>query len=62
MNELWSALSLVAIIEGLFLFITPEGWKRTAEQLHAMPSMRLRAVGGVVLVAGLLALHFVRGG
>jgi uncharacterized protein len=62
MHDLWSALSLVAIIEGLFLFVTPEGWKRTAEQLYAMPSTRLRAVGGVVVIAGLLSLHFVRGG
>ncbi len=62
MHELWSALSLVAIIEGLVLFVSPEGWKRTAEQLYAMPSTRLRAVGGVVVIAGLLSLHFVRGG
>jgi len=61
MNDLWSALSLVVIIEGLFLFVTPDGWKRTAEQLYAMPSTRLRAVGGVVVIAGLLSLHFVRG-
>ena len=62
MNDLWSALSLVAIIEGMFLFVTPEGWKRTAEQLYAMPSTRLRAVGGLVVIVGLLSLHFVRGG
>jgi len=62
MNDLWSALSLVAVIEGLVLFVSPEGWKRTAEQLYAMPSARLRAVGGVVVIAGLLSLHFVRGG
>ena len=62
MNDLWSALCLVAILEGLFLFVTPDGWKRTAEQLHAMPSTRLRAIGGLVLIAGLLSLHFVRGG
>ena len=62
MNDLWSALSLVAIIEGMFLFVTPEGWKRTAEQLYAMPSTRLRAVGGLVVIVGLLSLHVVRGG
>lgn len=62
MHDLWSALSLVAIIEGLVLFVSPEGWKRTAEHLYAMPSTRLRAVGGVVVIVGLLSLHLIRGG
>lgn len=62
MHDLWSALSLVAIIEGLVLFVSPEGWKRTAEHLYAMPSTRLRTVGGVVVIVGLLSLHLIRGG
>ena len=60
MNDLWAALCLVAVIEGLFLFIAPGGWKRAAEQLHAMPNSRLRAVGGLVVAAGLAALALVR--
>ena len=43
MSDLWSALCLVAILEGLFLFAAPGGWKRTAEQLHALPNERLVA-------------------
>lgn len=62
MNDLWAALCLVAVIEGLFLFIAPGGWKRAAEQLHAMSNANLRTVGGVVLVLGLVSLHLVRGG
>ena len=62
MNDLWAALCLVAVIEGLFLFIAPDGWKRAAEQLHAMSNANLRTVGGVVLVLGLVSLHLVRGG
>ena len=34
MNDLWSALCLVAVLEGLFLFAAPAAWKRAAEQLH----------------------------
>jgi len=62
MNELWSALCLVVVFEGLLLFAAPGAWKRTAELLHAMPNSRLRAVGGVVVVVGLLALYAIRGG
>lgn len=58
--ELISALCLVAVLEGLFLFAAPRGWKRAAEQLQAMPDRQLRIVGAVVVAVGLLALWLVR--
>ena len=60
MTDLWSALCLVAVLEGLLLFAMPDAWRRAAEQLHAMPNSRLRAVGGLVIAAGLVALMLVR--
>jgi len=60
MADLWSALCLVAVLEGLFLFAAPDGWKRAAEKLHAMPTRQLRIIGGGVVVLGLLALYLVR--
>jgi uncharacterized protein YjeT (DUF2065 family) len=62
MGELWAALCLVAVLEGLFLFAAPGGWKRAAEQLQGLPDRHLRAIGGGVLILGLLSLHFVKGG
>jgi uncharacterized protein len=62
MNDLWAALALVAVLEGLLLFAFPNIWKRTAEQLLAMPPSRLRGFGGLMLAAGLIALYLVRGG
>jgi uncharacterized protein YjeT (DUF2065 family) len=61
MTELWSALCLVAVLEGLFLFAAPGGWKRAAEKLHAMPDRSLRAVGGLVVIIGMVSLYFIRG-
>ena len=61
MTELLSALALVAVLEGLLLFVAPGGWKRAAEQLYAMPNARLRVVGFVVVMLGLLSLFLVRG-
>ncbi|HET6434701.1 MAG TPA: DUF2065 family protein [Xanthomonadaceae bacterium] len=61
MNDLWSALCLVAVFEGLLLFAAPNAWRRAAEQLHAMPNNRLRAIGGFVVIAGLVILKLVRG-
>jgi uncharacterized protein len=58
--ELISALCLVAVLEGLFLFVAPRGWKRAAEQLYALPDRHLRVVGAVVVGLGLLSLWLVR--
>ncbi len=61
MNDLWAALALVAVLEGLLLFAFPNVWKRTAEQLLALPARQLRLIGGAMLAAGLLALVLIRG-
>lgn len=60
-NDLLSALCLVAVIEGLLLFAAPGAWKRTAAQMLDQPERRLRNIGGALVIAGLLALYFVRG-
>ena len=62
MGDLWGALCLVAVLEGLFLFAAPGAWKRAAEQLQQMPDEQVRRVGAVVLILGLVALWLVRGG
>lgn len=62
MKDLWAALALVAVLEGLLLFAFPDVWKRTAEQLLAMPTRQLRLFGGVILTCGLIGLYLVRGG
>lgn len=60
-GELISALCLVAVLEGLFLFVAPNGWKQAAAQLQAMPDKQLRVVGGIVVAVGVVALYLVRG-
>jgi uncharacterized protein len=60
MTDLWAALALVAVLEGLALFAFPNVWRRAAEQLLAMPPQQLRLIGGLMLIAGLVALYFVR--
>lgn len=60
MTELVSALCLVAVLEGLFLFAAPRAWKRFAAQLHALPDRNLRWLGGVVTAGGVLALWLAR--
>ncbi len=60
MTDLWAALALVAVLEGLALFAFPNIWRRAAEQLLAMPPQQLRLIGGLILAGGLVGLYFVR--
>lgn len=60
MTDLWAALALVAVLEGLALFAFPNVWRRAAEQLLAMPPQQLRLIGGLVLIAGLVGLYLAR--
>ena len=60
MQDLYSALCLVAIIEGLFLFVAPLAWKRMAAQMLEQPAASLRAMGAAALFVGLAVLWWVR--
>jgi len=61
MPDLWAALCLVLVLEGLLLFAAPGAWKRAVAQLLAMGERSLRIAGAVMIGLGLLALQWVRG-
>ncbi|ROZ62388.1 DUF2065 domain-containing protein [Ramlibacter sp. WS9] len=52
----WSALALVLVIEGLFPFISPGGWRRTFQKLLALEDGQLRFFGLCSIVIGLVLL------
>jgi hypothetical protein len=59
--DLWAALALVLILEGLIPFVSPRGYKNMVEQMAAMPEKMIRNVGLVLIFCGLVALLTVRG-
>ena len=59
MRDLAAALCLVLVLEGLFLFAAPAAWKRAAERMQQVEPRALRVIGGVMIVAGLIALRIV---
>ena len=61
MSDLWAALCLGLVIEGLLLFVAPATWKQAVTQLLEQPDRALRVAGGVMMAAGLVALWWVRG-
>lgn len=60
MQDLLSALCLVAILEGLFLFAAPLAWKRMAARLLELPAAALRQSGALMLAIGLAVLWWLR--
>lgn len=60
-TELFSALALVMIIEGIIPFITPQGYKKSMQQMLAMPESKLRVVGFSLMLVGAISLFFIRG-
>lgn len=60
LHDLLAALALVAVLEGLLLFAAPDYWKRMAEQLQQLPVRRLRVIGGVLVVVGVVSLQLLR--
>ncbi len=59
-GDLFAALALVMIIEGIIPFISPQGYKNTMQQLTSMPESTLRSIGFGLMLVGVVSLYFVR--
>jgi uncharacterized protein YjeT (DUF2065 family) len=55
-DELWSALALVLIIEGILPFVAPRVWRSSFVRLTRLTDGQLRFVGLLAIGIGLLAL------
>lgn len=53
---LWIALGLVLVLEGLFPFLSPQGWRRMFSQLLQLTDQQVRQCGLVCLVLGLVLI------
>jgi uncharacterized protein YjeT (DUF2065 family) len=58
-HELFAALCLVFVIEGLLLFAAPQAWQRMVEQMRQLEPRQLRMIGGVMVGVGVLLLKLV---
>ena len=59
--DLWAALALVLVLEGLIPFISPNGFRNMVRQMAAMPEKTIRSVGLLLMIGGLALLLLVRG-
>lgn len=58
-TDLFNAIALVLIIEGLMPFISPSGLKKTYDSIRQIPDSTLRIIGLSSVVAGVLMLLFL---
>ena len=57
-TDLWAALALVLVFEGLFPLIAPGGWRNTFMKLLQLREGQLRFFGLCSVLLGLLLLWF----
>jgi len=58
-RELFVALAMVLIIEGIVPFIHPQGLRRTLAIISQLTDGQLRTVGATAMLLGLVALYIV---
>jgi uncharacterized protein YjeT (DUF2065 family) len=59
-DTLWGAFALMLIIEGIFPFLSPQGWRDRMVQILALHDGQIRFFGLVCVLAGLLMLWWVQ--
>ena len=59
--DLLAGLAFYLIIEGLFPFLAPQGWRRGLAALASLDDTKLRGFGLLIVIAGLVLLLAVRG-
>ena len=58
-DVLWAALGLMLLVEGLFPFVSPRGWRSRMQQLLALQDGQIRFFGLALVLVGLLLLGWL---
>jgi len=58
-DTLWVALALVLVVEGLFPFLSPTGWRRMFTQLLQLQDGQIRFFGLASILLGLLSIWWL---
>lgn len=60
LSDLWAALALVLVIEGLLPALSPGAYRRTMLAMTQMDERSIRITGLVSMIAGALFLYLVK--
>ncbi len=59
-DELFTAIALVLVIEGIMPFISPGAWRQTMLQASQLPDKVLRGIGFASMLFGVVLLYLMR--
>jgi len=59
-DDLWRALCLMLVIEGLLPFLSPASFRRRLQQLAQMPERSLRILGLGCMLLGVVLLYLLK--
>lgn len=59
-QDLWAALALVLVIEGILPFMSPRGMRGAWQQMARLDDRTLRITGLASMIAGVVLLALVR--
>nr|WP_295771277.1 DUF2065 domain-containing protein [Rhodoferax sp.] len=58
-DTIWLAVALVLVIEGLFPFVSPAGWRKMFAQLLSLSDGQIRFFAVCSILGGLLMIWLV---
>lgn len=58
-HDLFVALAMVLILEGLLPFLHPQGMKKTMQVLSQLNDGQLRTIGAISMLLGIIALYII---
>ena len=58
--DIFSALALMLVFEGIMPFISPRGWRNTMLQASQLPDKTLRHIGLASMLVGVVLLYMMR--
>jgi len=59
-SDLWAALALMLVIEGILPFLSPDSVRRLMQNMAQVDNRSLRVSGLVSMLAGVALLYLVR--
>jgi len=59
-DDLFSAIALLLVFEGIMPFISPKGWRNTMLQASQLPDKALRSIGFASMLFGVVLLYLMR--
>ena len=58
-HDLWLAIALLLIVEGIFPFLSPEGVRKALAVIQQLNDMQLRFAGLSCMLLGVVMLYIV---